>query len=47
MSQLAPCVLLLAVQALLGLVTAAVLNSACVSAGCLCIVAGTVEVLLG
>ena len=40
-SQLVACVLLLAVEVLLGRVAAAVLDSACVSVGCLCIVAGS------
>ena len=38
-SQLVPCVLLLTVEVLLGWVAAAVLDSACVSVGSLCIVA--------
>ena len=40
-SQLVPCVLLLAVEVLLGCVAAAVLDSSCVPVGCLCIVAGS------
>ena len=41
MSELVPCVLLLAVQVMLGCVAAAVLDSACVSVGSLCIITGS------
>ena len=41
MPQLVPCVLLLAVEVLLGYVAAAVLDSACASFGSLCIIAGS------
>ena len=41
MSQLVPCVLLLAVVVLLGCVAAAVLDSARVSVGFLCIITGS------
>ena len=41
MSQLVPCVLLLAVEVLLGCVAAAVLDSASVSVGFLCINTGS------
>ena len=41
MSQLVPCVLLLVVEVLLGCVAAAVLDSASVSVGSLCIVVGS------
>ena len=41
MSELVPCVLLLAVEVVLGCVAAAVLDSACVSVGSVCIVAGS------
>ena len=40
-SQLVPCVLLLVVEVLLGCVAAAVLDSASVSVGSLCIIAGS------
>ena len=42
MSQLVPCVLLLAVEVLLGCVAAAVLDSASVSVCSLCIIAGSI-----
>ena len=42
MSELVPCVLLLAVEILLGCVAAAVLDSASVSVGSLCIVVGSI-----
>ena len=41
MSQFVPCVLLLAVEVLMGRDAAVVLDSACVSVGSLCIVAGS------
>ena len=41
MSELVPCVLLLAVEVRLGCVAAAVLDSACVSVGSLCIITGS------
>ena len=41
MSQLVPCALLLAVEVLLRCVAAAVLDSASVSVGSLCVVAGS------
>ena len=41
MSELFPCVLLLAVEVLLGCVAAAVLDSAGVSVGSLCIITGS------
>ena len=41
MSQLVPCVLLVAVEVLLGCVAAAVLDSACFSVCSLCTVAGS------
>ena len=41
MSQLVPCVLLLAVEVLLGCVAAAVLDSASVSVVSLCIITGS------
>ena len=41
MSELVPCVLLLAVEVLLGCVAAAVLDSASVSVGSLCIITGS------
>ena len=40
-SELVPCVLLLAVEVLLRCVAAAVLDSACVSVGSLCIISGS------
>ena len=40
-SQLVPCVLLLAVEVLLGCVAGAVLDSASVSVGSLCIITGS------
>ena len=40
-SELVPCVLLLVVEVLLGGVAAAVLDSACVSVGSLCIITGS------
>ena len=41
MSQLVPCVLLLAVEVLLGCVAAAELDSSSVSVGSLCIITGS------
>ena len=41
MSELVSCVLILAVEVLLGCVAAAVLDPACVSIGSLCIITGS------